>query len=481
MKFTNSVRVAVAALLLTACFSVKSYAVDAILFPWSSEVIQDTNGNPVSGCKLEVFAAGTTNQLTVYSDKELATAAANPIVCNSAGVLPVRYIGTDAYKVTFKDSADATLSNYDSVDNALGALDTSSFLTGNVAPSRTIEAKTTAFTTVVGDTGKQFNLDPTGGSFTATLVSAVTLGANGDFVFKHSGTAGEATVATSGGQFLDVSGNTTHVLQPGDAITVRSDGANYYVVEAFEYTSGIVTISYASSITPAFLHSTNTDYQVTLTGDLTINAPTNVRVGTRGTFTLIQDGTGGHEVSWNSVFKGNVAVNQSANAVTVVGFHVRSTTEIDFWLETGRYFLVAVLEHQEAQNTNGGTATTGSWEDRTINTIVLNTIGVTLASNAFTLPPGSYWIEWIAPSIQTNQHQTRLFDVDGAAQVGAGMISGENAVDNALSTGGVGITITADNSYKLQSQVAATKATVGYGGAGNFTTEVYLRILIYAR
>jgi hypothetical protein len=40
-----------------------------------------------------------------------------------------------------------------------------------------------------------------------------------------------------------------------------------------------------------------------LTGNLTINAPTNPRTGAMLTFAFIQDATGGRTITWNAVFK----------------------------------------------------------------------------------------------------------------------------------------------------------------------------------
>jgi hypothetical protein len=327
--------------------------VDVLRLPFSNDVVLDSNGDPVNGAKVEVLLTGTSNQKTVYSDAALTTEADNPIVANSVGVLPVRYIGTGNWDATYKTSAGATLTNYNSLDNEPGAIDTSSFLTGTVSPSRGVINKTANYTTVAADRGKQINADATGGSFTITLESAVTAGDGGSYVIKHSGTANEVTVATSGGQNID--GKTSFVLQAGDSVTVNSDAANWHVQSAYNFTTGITTITFDPSITPDFENPEGTNYQLTLTADTTINSPSNLRPGMSGRFTIIQDGTGGHEITWNSIFKGNIALNQTANSLTIISFHVRSSSAIDYWSETGRYTLVAVLEHQETSGTDGGT------------------------------------------------------------------------------------------------------------------------------
>lgn len=115
--------------------------VDVLRLPFSGDVIEDANGDPVSGAKIEVFDAGTTNQKTVYTDAALTTAGANPIEANASGVVPIRYIGTGSWKATFKNSSNTELSNYNTLDNVPGAVDTSSFLTGTISPSRSVSPK----------------------------------------------------------------------------------------------------------------------------------------------------------------------------------------------------------------------------------------------------------------------------------------------------------------------------------------------------
>lgn len=455
--------------------------VDSVLFPLSGRVIVDANGDPVNGAKLEVFDAGTTNQQTVYSDSGLSVPEDNPIVTNDSGVVPVRYVGTTAYKVTFKDSADATLSNYTTWDNVRGALDTSAFLTGTVSPSRSVINKTANYTTLVGDLGKQINCDATGGSFTISLLSAVTAADGGDFLIKNSGTANTVTVTATGGQNIDE--QTSFLLEPGDSIVTRSDAANYSIGEAFNFTSGIVTVTYATSITPSFEYPGGTDYQITLTGDATINSPTNLRVGTRGTFTFIQDGTGGRAVTWNSIFQTKVNIDQTASAVTVVGFHVRSSSLIESWIVTGPYYLAAVIEDQKAQNTAGGDATSGAWRTRDLNTFAYNIIGTTLLSNEFTLAPGEYVIKFSAPAAQVNGHQSRLFDVTGTASVITGRSAfSPNTINGTHWSDGVhAVSISASNTYRIEHQVTTTVNTFGFGHAANIGTEIYTRVEIWAR
>jgi len=79
------------------------------------------------------------------------------------------------------------------------------------------------------------------------------------------------------------------------------------------------TLSYASSITVnAALGET---VKVgTLTGALTVNAPTNAALGRTLTFLFYQDATGGRIVSWNAAFRSPPPVDTTASSVSVVSF-----------------------------------------------------------------------------------------------------------------------------------------------------------------
>lgn len=80
---------------------------------WTSfQQIADSTGKPYSGALVNVYAAGTTTPLTVYSDEALSVSVANPIVCDSSGQHAMRYIATASYKTTVTDSAATPLTNW---------------------------------------------------------------------------------------------------------------------------------------------------------------------------------------------------------------------------------------------------------------------------------------------------------------------------------------------------------------------------------
>jgi hypothetical protein len=66
----------------------------------------------------------------------------------------------------------------------------------------------------------------------------------------------------------------------------------------------------------------NDVFSLTLTQNITLAAPTNIDSGRTYTWIFTQDGTGGHSVTYNSIFKapigGSLSVNTTANYATVV-------------------------------------------------------------------------------------------------------------------------------------------------------------------
>lgn len=75
----------------------------------------DGNGKPYPGAKLFVYEAGTTTDLTVYSDNGLTTAHPQPVPADSNGVFPQIYMNADLYKYVLKTSGDVTISTHDNV------------------------------------------------------------------------------------------------------------------------------------------------------------------------------------------------------------------------------------------------------------------------------------------------------------------------------------------------------------------------------
>lgn len=77
---------------------------------FSQDQQSDANGDAYSGGKLYCYTNLTTTPVTLYSDAAATVTAANPIVADAAGRLPVRYVGASSpLTLAFKTSADVPI------------------------------------------------------------------------------------------------------------------------------------------------------------------------------------------------------------------------------------------------------------------------------------------------------------------------------------------------------------------------------------
>lgn len=71
-------------------------------------------GAPLSAGLVYTYAAGTTTPLATYSDSDLTTPNANPVVLDSAGRATI-YLTASSYKIVLKNSAGATVYTQDNI------------------------------------------------------------------------------------------------------------------------------------------------------------------------------------------------------------------------------------------------------------------------------------------------------------------------------------------------------------------------------
>jgi hypothetical protein len=140
-----------------------------------------------------------------------------------------------------------------------------------------------------------------------------------------------------------------------------------------------------------------------------------------------------------------------------------------------------LLEDQKAQNTGGGTFTSGADQTRVLNTKVYDPNGYcTLSSNQFTLIAGTWHISWAAPAYAVNKHQSWLYNVSDAATVQRGsscFSSATGEADPGPSFGDAVVTISGSKAFEIRHRCETTYS-VGFGGPANFGTEVYTRVQI---
>lgn len=141
-----------------------------------------------------------------------------------------------------------------------------------------------------------------------------------------------------------------------------------------------------------------------------------------------------------------------------------------------------IVEDQKTAGTDGGTFTSGADRTRTLNTEVRDVYNIcTLSSNQFTLPAGTYYMEWRAPALLCEGHQSLLYNVASASEVKRG--STERA-DNASSsmTSSIGhavVTVSSSTAFEIRHRCSTSRPTDGFGRGSGFGTEVYTIVKIW--
>lgn len=133
----------------------------------------------------------------------------------------------------------------------------------------------------------------------------------------------------------------------------------------------------------------------------------------------------------------------------------------------------------QAQNTAGGTATSGAWRTIVLNTEDSDSASIaTLASNQISLPAGTYIVRGFCPFSQTSRFATRLQNITDTSTILNGSVGEASAsLANTFYSNLVGIfTISGTKTIEFQYQVNTTRSTDGFGLAANFGSEVYTTI-----
>jgi hypothetical protein len=382
----------------------------------------DENAIPVSGAKLRFFVSATTTPLPVYQDSALSIAHAQPILSDSFGYYPRVFLPQGLYKRTRHTTLDVLIASDDNIDTGVSA-------------------------------------------------------GSGAIAIANGGTG--ATTAALARSNLGV---------PATSVTAALDGrlTGVETIVNAPSTRPLEVITYAANVALDFVAKEN--QVITLTGNITLDAPT-VTAGTSGVIVLIQDGSGARTAVWNAAYKfpsGTApALSRAANAIDVFSWYARTSSEIQITAikkqDPGPIGQPDILiEDRKSSGTAGGTATSGSFEARALNTEVFDRInGAAVAGNQVTLSiPGTYYFEWESPVFDVGNHASRLYNVTTSTEVARG--SGTTATNSGGVSHGAGTaTITGPTVFQIESRVQTTKATSGFGSANSFGSEVYSRLKIW--
>jgi hypothetical protein len=167
-----------------------------------------------SGWKLNFYDTGTTTRKDTFSDNELTTANANPVVADSSGRWSDIFLESGTYKVVLTDADDTEKWTADPV-------------TGGIGSSGTVDEKTASYTITVDDGTKVIAVDATSAAVTITLLASATAGDGFEITVLKSDSSANA-VTVDGNASETISGSATRVLSgQWESATVRGDATNW--------------------------------------------------------------------------------------------------------------------------------------------------------------------------------------------------------------------------------------------------------------
>jgi len=140
----------------------------------------------------------------------------------------------------------------------------------------------------------------------------------------------------------------------------------------------------------------------------------------------------------------------------------------------GLYESIAIIADRKAYDAQGGTATSGAWRTRDLNTEISDADGiVSISSNQFTLGAGTYTIEWSAPCYMGDRGAAKLYNITTSADVGYGNTHYTAADAQSDTDGALVTTIAGTTVYEIQQWVETTKSSYGFGNRFNLDSNGY--------
>jgi hypothetical protein len=149
---------------------------------------------------------------------------------------------------------------------------------------------------------------------------------------------------------------------------------------------------------------------------------------------------------------------------------------------SSRGALIAIIEENQTSGTAGQTLTEDVDNIRVLNTLVYNRDSlVSVSSNRFTLPAGTWEIAWRAPARggDGGEHQSFLYNQTDSTEVKRGEsngFAGNESADFNSSNGHTVVTITGSKAFEIRHRLN-NDAGLEYV-AGSFATEVGARVVV---
>ena len=132
----------------------------------------------------------------------------------------------------------------------------------------------------------------------------------------------------------------------------------------------------------------------------------------------------------------------------------------------GHVLATAIICDEKAYNVHGGAFNSGAWRTRDLNKKIsdVNDI-VSLSSNQFTLQPGNYLIEWIAPAYNVTYHLSKLYGATSLGTCGYGTSNrtGVSGGDTGQKSNGMAVvSLSSAEAFVIQHKCATTRSR-GFG------------------
>jgi hypothetical protein len=238
----------------------------------SGRQITNINGAPQAGAKLYHYQAGTTNNLTVYSNQAGTTPHAQPVECDAGGFVPLIYVGSDSdWKVVVENAAGATLQTYDNLPKAVAEVSAANFAPPLLEWTQVTSASSPVALTAA-DAGKAYEANTTSGDVEFDLPSAASVGNGKGFWFKKTAAPNAMILDPSGSETIDDSSTSLSVTAKDVVIGIFSNGAEYYqIVDALTLRAdapGNLTAGFTSTPFDAGTQTTGTFTPDPLNGNL---------------------------------------------------------------------------------------------------------------------------------------------------------------------------------------------------------------------
>ena len=276
---------------------------------------------------------------------------------------------------------------------------------------------------------------------------------------------------------LSISMSATTSLYAQYTIEGIQRSAGWYIYT--NYLGDAIDITFNITSTGQLQYSSNTTYPGWVSSVFNYQSTAILISGANSSITLATSGT--------QTITGALVITNTSNATTVSSgsLVVAGGAGITSDLRVGGNIYgqqqYAIIEDQKSNGTDGGSYTTGSFVSRTLNTIVADTIGITLSSNQITLSSGVYKFEIQAPGNACNRTKAILRNITDStnALIGTSTWSDPTAANQTFSLINGILTIGSSKTFAVQQyfQSSATAFTGGVATAAGII-EVYTRVII---